>query len=468
MFMMLYIIASESPKEGDTSSIPSTVNSAFPVSYQYISFGYTMFQTTKLSVCLLIFLISICLVDHSNGFTTPTPRFASQTRRNGASSFSTSSSSSSFRLSAATVASSSSAEEKIPNQILKFQEPKTNVTVILVGSMHYNPSSIQLAEQTIQSLASNQQLGSVIVESCDIRWNKTLALYESKPWLKALLKNEMVASSDVALRYQRPVILGDQRINITTTSLKECFQETITDLASPPSGWKRFASDVGQAFDETRPFGGPGYLSAFAFFDPKLLLAFPVSLFKYPLSFLVRDPLPTSILFAGFFGLNYLDASGILGVSSTRMALDAVQNNQVPITDWLLSVNIAILETVFFARAFLKPLLAERNEVLAKSILDQCQLLAGSSASSNPAKTLTNSWSLPWPFAAGDAEKRQQQQGVSQSKATTVVEESEIVYASGSSADVTSNGAEKDQTVVAILGMAHCNGIKRLLQEELL
>lgn len=384
-------------------------------------------------------LLSITLVGQCTAFIGPSTNFASHklTPKSSTSS-----------LAAATIASTT---EKVPNQILKFQEPKTNVTVVLVGAMHYNPSSIQLAEQTIEDLANKQQLASVIVESCDIRWNKTIALYEEQPWLKALLKNEMVASSDLAQLYQRPVILGDQRINITTTSIKECFQQTVMDLASPPSGWKRFAADVAKAADETRPFGGPGYLSAFAFFDPKLILSFPVSLFKYPLSFLVRDPVPTSILFLGFVGLNYLDASGFFGASSTNLAMDAIQNNEVPVTDWILSVFVAFLETVFFARAFLKPLLAERNEVLAKSILDQCQLVTGSSAARKRATSF--SLNLPWD-GLGDTEGQLQSP------------ESEIVYASGSSADL-SLGQKNDQTVVAILGMAHCNGIKKLLQEEL-
>ncbi|CAJ1932473.1 unnamed protein product [Cylindrotheca closterium] len=432
----------------------------------------------KLSICLIF--LGMFLGDQCNGFVIPTSRFASHTTRNGAAGggevlASSSSSSSSFTaLSAAATVSATT--EKIPNQILKFQEPTTNVTVILVGAMHYNPSSIQLAEDTIERLASNQQLASVIVESCDIRWNKTLALYEKQPWLKQILKNEMVASSDLARQYKRPVILGDQRINITTDSIKECFQETVMDLKSPPSGWKRFALDVGQAVDETRPFGGEGYLSAFAFFDPQLILAFPVSLVKYPLSFLVRDPVPTSILFLGFFGLNYLEASGVVGgggggglSTSTDFALEAIQNNEVPITDWIVSVSIAILEIVFFARAFLKPLLAERNQVLARSILDQCQLLAGARTSGSTSaaknKTPSNSWSLPWPFA-GDASPQSNKKAVLVEDSST--SNSEIVYASGSSADVTTDGGgAADQTVVAILGMAHCNGIKKLLQDEL-
>jgi hypothetical protein len=312
-------------------------------------------------------------------------------------------------------------------QILEFQEPHTNVTVVLVGAMHYNPSSINLAKTTIHDLAFADRLGSVIVESCDIRWNKTLDLYERRPWLKNLLKNEMLTSCELAQEYNCPVILGDQRINITSAAMKASLKETFVDLISPPSGWKRFATEVSKAWEETVPFGGQGYLGAFAFFDPRLLLAVPVSLVKYPLAFLVRDPLPTSVVLIGLLVINYVDGS-------SSVTMDDVFNNQVPLSDWLISFGLAALETVVFARLLLKPLLAERNEILAKSILDQCRLLA-----------------------TGETDL-----------ASTRSSTSEIVYAPGSATTITEPRSDKDQAVVAILGMAHCNGIKKLLQEQTL
>jgi hypothetical protein len=312
-------------------------------------------------------------------------------------------------------------------QILEFQEPQTNVTVVLVGAMHYNPSSINLAKTTIQDLAFADRLGSVIVESCDIRWNKALEYYERRPWLKSLLKNEMMTSCKLAQEYNCPVILGDQRINITTAALKATLKETFVDLISPPSGWKRFATEVSKAWEDTVPFGGQGYLGANAFFDPRLLLDVPVSFVKYPLSYMVRDPLPTSVVLIGILALNYFDGS-------SSVTMDAVSNNQVPLSDYLVSFGLAALETVFFARLLLKPLLADRNEILAKSILDQCRLLA-----------------------TGETD-------LASKRSST----SEIVYAPGSAITITEPRGDKDQAVVAILGMAHCNGIKKLLQEQTL
>merc|ERR1712238_383379 len=37
-------------------------------------------------------------------------------------------------------------------QLLEFVEPTTNVTVLLIGSMHYNPASIDLVETTVEKL----------------------------------------------------------------------------------------------------------------------------------------------------------------------------------------------------------------------------------------------------------------------------------------------------------------------------
>jgi len=46
-------------------------------------------------------------------------------------------------------------------------------------------------------------------------------------------------------------------------------------------------------------------LNALAFFDPRLLISLPVSLVKYPLSFLLKDPLPFTLFFGTIAGLSY-------------------------------------------------------------------------------------------------------------------------------------------------------------------
>jgi hypothetical protein len=321
-------------------------------------------------------------------------------------------------------------------QLLQFTEPQTNVTVVLVGAMHYNPASVKLTEDTIRSLGNRNMLGSVIVESCDIRWNKTMQLYNEKPLLKRILNNEMRTASDIAVSYDRPVVLGDQRINITTDALKSSLKQTVTDLVTPPTGWVRFADEVGQAWKETVPLGGDGYLSAFSFFDPRLILVLPISLVKYPLSYLVRDPVPTSIVLSSLFALSYFD---------DPHTMDELMSSSVPLSDYVLSFVVAFLETAVFARLLLKPLLAERNVLLAQSILEQCKLYSSTTkAAADPG----------WFgfFAKPNVNK----------SAPAV----EVIYAPESPSMQSSSLDGDQKVVVAVLGMAHCNGIMKLLKEQ--
>jgi hypothetical protein len=321
-------------------------------------------------------------------------------------------------------------------QLLTFQEPRTNTTVILVGAMHYNPTSVRLAKTTIEDLGNQNRLGSVIVESCDIRWNKTAELYEEKPFLKSLLTNEMRTACDVAFLFQRPVILGDQRINITTNALKSSLKETVVDLVTPPKGWKRFVDEVGQAWEETVPLGGEGYLTAFAFLDPLLLLALPISFVKYPLSYFVRSPVPTTIVLSVLISLSYAE---------DPMTLKALVTEQIPVSDYIASFAVAVLETAVFARLLLKPLLADRNEILARSILDQCELFA----SEKKVEEKQGGW-----FNFLSPNNNQKKKAISSDE--------QIIYAPGSAISQKDSGCS-DKVVVAVLGMAHCNGIMKLL-----
>jgi pheromone shutdown protein TraB len=329
-------------------------------------------------------------------------------------------------------------------QLLVFREPTTNVTVKLVGSMHYNPTSIQLAEQTIECLAKDGILGSVIIESCDIRWETTTDMH---PILKKLLKSEMRGACDMAIAYNRPVVLGDQRINITLDKLKAGLKETIMDLASPwNGGWPRLYANITQAAVDALPVG-EAYLNPTAFFDPKLLLAAPLSLVKYPLSYLIKSPLSTigvlmTLLLVDSFGTD---------------SYDTIPINEITVIDWIESLTILCLEVCIFSRIFVKELLAERNVILARSILDQCKLYSSSVGITQPPST--NWWS-----SFLQSSKLQQQ-------ISYQYQDNEIVYVpnsiqSGVPRTISSAEESQERTVVAVLGMAHCNGIMKLLMEQ--
>ena len=52
--------------------------------------------------------------------------------------------------------SSTGVRQKAAAQLLEFEEPQTGVKVVLVGAMHYNPASIELAKETISRLGEEQ------------------------------------------------------------------------------------------------------------------------------------------------------------------------------------------------------------------------------------------------------------------------------------------------------------------------
>merc|ERR1711935_1253139 len=282
--------------------------------------------------------------------------------------------------------------------------------------MHYNPASIALVERTVENLGATNQLGSVIIESCDIRWNKTQELMdkkkakkdnnikisnsnnraeqtiESSPNDKDFLGNEMRAAWEVATKYKRPTVLGDQRINVTIAALKASVKETAQDLfLKGPEGRKRTKDEIAANWETTIPINGNNpnsddtidehetrYLNVLAFFDPRLLISLPVSLVKYPLSFLIKDPIPVGIFFAIIAALNfYGDGGSLLDVNFSLD--DLIVDKAYTWKDYAGSVAVAVLETVVFARLLLKPLLADRNEILARSVLDQCRLYANGS-----------------------------------------------------------------------------------------
>jgi pheromone shutdown protein TraB len=311
---------------------------------------------------------------------------------------------------------STAALQQQASQILEFIEPTTGVKVKLVGAMHYNPASIQLTADTINDLARDQRLGSVVIETCDVRWNSTQQFH---PLLSWLLNSEMRTAHNLAFHYGRPVVLGDQRINVTVGRLKSAVRETAMDLLSPRKGWKWIAGNLTQAREEAVPLGSE-YLGLFSFLEPRLLLAAPVSLVKYPFSYFVKSPLTSALLFALLF---WVDSSSASTTKAAMMGKDTSFSDLIP------SLMGSALEILFFSRIFLKELLAERNRVLARNILEQCRYYE-----SQPTwKRLTfRKLSETSTYAQFSVRPRY----------------------------------ESEKTVVAVLGMAHCNGIRKLLLDQ--
>ena len=280
--------------------------------------------------------------------------------------------------------------------MLSFVEPSTGVIVKLVGAMHYNPTSVALAYSTCNELAERSRLGSVIVESCPQRWNKTLISQPQGSLLRKVFDNEMQAAAEVAMRYGLPVILGDQDIAITNQRMQQTFKQSIGDLLTPwKGGWRNLYNDIVIASAAALP-SGPLFLGPSDFLNLKLLFTTPISLFRYPLSFIVKAPVLGIPIVLGLLFGTFSDMAG----DTSLLEVTSLERLQEIAT----SALIFGIETSIFARVFLISFLSERNDILAANILSECQRIS-----------------------RGGKE------------------------------------GEEKSIVVAILGMAHCNGILNIL-----
>lgn len=306
-----------------------------------------------------------------------------------------------------------------------------------------------MVQKTIQDLAEKKKLGSVVIESCDIRWNSTMEILQTPrgKLVEPFVTSEMKTASDEAIKYGRPCILGDQRINATGTSLGNAFRQTFVDIVTPFSGgWGNLSSELKAAADVALPTGD-GYLSPRSILDPRLLIAAPVSFAKYPLSFLVRNPISTSIAFAIIGFLTFLDAS-----DQSMTFVDASLEEQI--SSILLSLTLVFLEFIFFGRLLIQVLLAERNEIIAANILEQCRVYSNQNTEKNGDSIISSFTKLVF---GNEVNMSTPLQGIDKSKYVPECVEDGFLQ----------NEDGNEKVVVAVLGMAHCNGITKLLKEGL-
>jgi pheromone shutdown protein TraB len=284
-------------------------------------------------------------------------------------------------------------------QVLTFREPLSGVIVKLVGSMHYNPTSIALAEKVVETSAMEGRLRAVLIESCPTRWEKMKSRSDysfSNTLLKNLFNNEMRSASNTATKYNIPTILADQEISQVNKAIQSSLGETFKELLFPfNGGWSRFASKLINDISLSLPVG-TNYLGIRDYLDPNLLIMTPISLFRYILALIVKSPIVGIVLYGFLYVLPSLSLT--LDVNSIS------EQPSVNISDMLSSASVSLLETLILSRVFLSALLTKRNIIIAAYIQRVCGKIAQS--------VDTNT---------------------------------------------------KDLEVVAVLGMAHCNGVMKNL-----
>jgi len=312
--------------------------------------------------------------------------------------------------------------------VLRFRDAETDVNVVLIGTMHYNPVSIATVERLIEDHRADQSLKAVVIESCPARWNvskKDKVPPRGASLYTKLLYNEMLAAAD-AVPGSIPIVLGDAPIEVIGKRVRELGLSTLRQVSDFPNGWyevwKDFSAAVGRATEKVTMTEGRT-LGAKDFLDFPLLLAMPVSIARYCTAIMIKGPNALRIPLLFFFGmmLFHTDAAaneGFSAVSSAPMEVAEAANpfahTVEAVGDLVGSTLFAAAETMLLGRVFLVGLLEERNVILAKSIREAC-------AQNKPTK--------PWvelPEWLGPQKKR-------------------------------------GPTIIAVLGMAHCNGVQQIL-----
>lgn len=291
-------------------------------------------------------------------------------------------------------------------QVLQFTEPTTNKTVILVGTMHYNPTSINLASTTVEKIAGKGKLGAVLLEVCASRWQvdtvkevlppKDPSIIQRRKFIRNFFGNEMLAAADQAKNYNIPIVLADQCINKTMDKIKSSLKTTAIDMFTPwNGGWSSISKDLALNFPLAFPTG-EGYLGLNDFLDPSLLLEAPAAFAKYSVAFMLGGPLGI-MTWGGLFLLGLLTQSDSTYLPETPLE---------EIANFITSASGLIAELAFLSRIFLIAIVVDRNQAMAESILKECERLV---TDGNP-----------------------------------------------------------EDSVVAVMGMVHCNGIKKLLESRML
>ncbi|ACO64964.1 hypothetical protein MICPUN_112706 [Micromonas commoda] len=268
---------------------------------------------------------------------------------------------------------SARARTRAPRQSLRFKDRATGVDVTLVGTMHYNPVSIELASSTVTRLREADALHAVVLESCPSRWKKTQKTQPPGSFLRWFLYNEMLAAADAAGDPTK-IRLGDQRIEDLGACARRTIADTTRDVLNPLGGWGRLVRDWRDGFD--REINGRGdargnLRAADLWRDAALLLGMPVSMFKYPMAWAIKSP-KVIVPFAAFvWGIERIPTLVRPGGFDAVTGAYVMSGEERLVSALFLALDVA--EVVFVSRLFLKALLETRNDILSRSIRVACE-----------------------------------------------------------------------------------------------
>lgn len=253
--------------------------------------------------------------------------------------------------------------------ILRCRDLKTSADVTLVGTMHYNPASIELARTAVLDAAERGSLTAVMIESCPTRWNRTLTEQPAGSLLRKIFDNEMQAAAEAGEEFGAELVLADQPIEDTGRRLGSLLSLTLVQLLTPwKGGWTAIADDFSAGLSE---LSAPDGIGVTDLLRADVLLSSPIALVRYPVAILARYP-----LLLGFF-VGASAVSGYLGSGADGAAVDeatrlAMLDDGEYLREVAAAIGFAILETVVLGRVMLVGLIEERNFVLARNIRRAC------------------------------------------------------------------------------------------------
>mmetsp|Transcript_24689 Transcript_24689/g.34325 ORF Transcript_24689/g.34325 Transcript_24689/m.34325 type:complete len:339 (+) Transcript_24689:91-1107(+) len=288
-------------------------------------------------------------------------------------------------------------------QVLQFRERQSGKNVVLVGTMHYNPVSIKKAENVVKKLGEENSLSSVVIEMCDKRWKSMESKQPRYSPRRKLLDNEMQGAADVARDNNVEVILGDEKISNIVGGAKNMMKKTALDILSPLKGWPEITADFYKFFSNKSGKGVPS-LSVLDLLDPVLLLGLPITFVRYPAAFFLKNPL-FALGLVGLFNFLSLDVGNTGGAS-----IASIGGGEAQLAAQIAMQLNSALTALFLVFNFAVYLILART-ILVVLLQERDEVLAGS------------------------------------------IREACL-------------NAKDEQTVVAVLGMAHCNGVAKLLAGE--
>ena len=240
--------------------------------------------------------------------------------------------------------------------VLRCRDRATQTNVVLVGTMHGNPVSIELARSTVCEAAERGALSSVLLEACPTRWERTLATKPKGSLMRRLFDDEMQAAAEAAESYGVAMELVDQPVETTVPRLRSLLLLTLRQLLTPWSGgWVRIAEDYRRGLARLQSDDDVG-IGLADLLDDGVVRNTPLTLLRSPVVLALIAA--TSLLVAA---VGWPD-------EATMVAL--VDDLPTVVTQ---ALGIALLLLLLLGRASLVGLMEERDAVLVHNIRRACQ-----------------------------------------------------------------------------------------------